>query len=146
MYKRILVPVDGSATSNNALREGIKLASEQHSQLRIVHVVDEAVLYSDVEGFMDITALRKALQESSKSLLTKAAETAKNSGVDAETAQLNTEGERIAATITDEAKRWSADLIVLGTHGRSGFDRLLMGSIAEGVARIAPTPVLLVRD
>ncbi len=146
MYKRILVPVDGSATSNNALREGIKLASEQHSQLRIVHVVDEAVLYSDVEGFIDITALRKALQESSKSLLTKAADTAKTGGVDAETAQLNTTGERIASTITDEAKRWAADLIVLGTHGRSGFDRLLMGSIAEGVARIAPTPVLLVRD
>ncbi|TCV81269.1 universal stress protein [Sulfurirhabdus autotrophica] len=146
MYKRILVPIDGSATSNNALREGIKLASEQHSQLRIVHVVDEAVLYSDVEGFMDITALRKALQESSKNLLTKAAETAKKGGVDAETAQLNTAGERIATTITEEAKRWSADLIVMGTHGRSGFDRLLMGSIAEGVARIAPAPVLLIRD
>lgn len=146
MYKRILIPIDGSTTSNQALREGIKLANEQQSQLRIIHVVDEAVLYSDVEGFIDITALRDALEESSKSMLNKAAGTAKKSGIEAETAQLKTAGERIATTITDEAKRWSADLIVLGTHGRSGFDRLLMGSIAEGVARIAPAPVLLVRD
>jgi nucleotide-binding universal stress UspA family protein len=54
-------------------------------------------------------------------------------------------GERIASVIEGEARRWQADLIVIGTHGRSGLSRLLLGSVAEGVVRVASVPVLLVR-
>ena len=54
-------------------------------------------------------------------------------------------GERIASILVAEATRWPADLIVIGTHGRSGFSRVLFGSVAEGVVRTAHTPVLLIR-
>lgn len=63
-----------------------------------------------------------------------------------ETALLETGGERIASVIYREAQRWQADLIVIGTHGRSGFSRLFLGSVAEGVVRMAMVPVLLVPD
>jgi nucleotide-binding universal stress UspA family protein len=62
-----------------------------------------------------------------------------------ETELLETEGKRVASVIDDDAKRWPADLIVIGTHGRSGISRLLLGSVAEGVVRGASVPVLLVR-
>ena len=67
------------------------------------------------------------------------------SGATVETALLEASGERIASVIEGEARHWQADLIVIGTHGRSGLSRLLLGSVAEGVARSAPVPVLLVR-
>ena len=62
-----------------------------------------------------------------------------------QTRLLEADGERIASVIVEEAKRWPADLIVIGTHGRSGFSRILFGSVAEGVVRTAHVPVLLVR-
>ena len=58
---------------------------------------------------------------------------------------LDSGGARIASVIVDEARRWPADLIVIGTHGRSGFSRVLFGSVAEGVVRTAHIPVLLIR-
>ena len=63
MYKRILVPVDGSTTSDLALQEAIKLAEALKSQLHIVHIVDETPLYTSAEGFVDIGALRDALPQ-----------------------------------------------------------------------------------
>ncbi len=58
---------------------------------------------------------------------------------------LEAHGERIASVIDNEASHWRADLIVIGTHGRSGMNRLLLGSVAEGVVRGTSVPVLLVR-
>jgi nucleotide-binding universal stress UspA family protein len=58
---------------------------------------------------------------------------------------LEADGESVAGVIIAEAQRWSADLIVIGTHGRTGFNRLLFGSVAEGVLRTSPVPILLIR-
>jgi nucleotide-binding universal stress UspA family protein len=58
---------------------------------------------------------------------------------------LEAQGERVANVIINEAKNSLADLIIIGTHGRSGFSRMLMGSIAEGVVRMAHIPILLIR-
>jgi nucleotide-binding universal stress UspA family protein len=63
----------------------------------------------------------------------------------AETALLDVPGERVASVIDGEALNWTADLIVISTHGRSGLSRLLLGSVAEDVVRGASVPVLLVR-
>lgn len=145
MYKQILIPVDGSHTSNHALQEAIKLAGIHQSRLRLVHVVDESIPYSDFEGFIDITILREALMKAGKATLENAQDTARKNGIEAESALLETVGGHIAELIIEEAKNWSADLIVIGTHGRRGLDRFFMGSVAEGVSRIAPIPVLLVR-
>jgi len=145
MYKRILAPVDGSNTSNLALDEAIRLAHNQNAELRLVHVIDEAMLNGDIEGFMNIATLRDALRQAGGNILKKGSDLAAQHGITAETALLETFGARIASVIVEKAKRCQADLIVVGTHGRRGFDRFFMGSVAEGVARIAPMPILLVR-
>lgn len=145
MYQRILVPVDGSATAERALREAIKLASG-NAKLRLVYVVEE-VYPLDAEGYalVDYAALQDAVRKTGERTLAQAAEAARRSGIAAETGLLEVPGERVAGVIDGEAMNWRADLIVIGTHGRSGLNRLLLGSVAEDVVRVASVPVLLVR-
>ena len=145
MYQRILVPIDGSDTAERALREAIKLADGK-AQLRLLHVVEE-VYPLDAEGyaFIDYAALRDVARSSGERLLAKAGEVASQAGAAVETSLLEAEGERVANVIDADARNWPADLIVIGSHGRSGFSRLLFGSVAEGVVRGASVPVLLVR-
>jgi len=145
IYQRILVPIDGSATSERALQEAIKLA-EGKAQLRVAYVLEEIFpLDTESYAFIDYAALQEAVRHTGERTLAQAAEKARQSGMTAETALLDAKGERIAGVIKDDALHWQADLIVIGTHGRSGLSRLLLGSVAEGVARDAPVPVLLVR-
>lgn len=145
IYQRILVPIDGSATAERALQEAIRLADGQ-SCLRLVYVLDE-VFPLDTEGyaFIDYSSLQEAVRLTGARALAQAAETARQSGTKVETALLETKGERVASVIESESRQWHADLIVIGTHGRSGLNRMLMGSVAEGVVRDASVPVLLIR-
>lgn len=145
MYQRILVPIDGSETSERALQEAIKLG-DSAAQFRLLYVVEE--IYSlGTEGyeFIDYDALQQAVRTSGERILAQAAEKMQRAGKRAEVALLETGGQRVANVIEGEARRWQADLIVIGTHGRSGLSRLLMGSVAEGVMRVASVPVLLIR-
>ncbi len=146
MYQRILVPVDGSNTSDSALREAIKLASDRKAELRIVHVIEDFFPVWDVE-LLNINEIRDALRQTGGRILAKAETVARAAGIKAETKLIEATppGARIASMIAAEAKAWPADLIVIGTHGRRGVDHLLMGSVAEGVVRISPVPVLLIR-
>lgn len=146
MYQRILVPVDGSNTSDSALREAIKLASDRKAELWIVHVIEDIVPMWDVE-VLNINDIREGLRQNGQRVLAKAEAMARDAGIKAETKLIDTSppGARIASMIAAEAKAWPADLIVIGTHGRRGVDHLLMGSVAEGVVRISPVPVLLIR-
>lgn len=145
MYKKILVAVDGSATSDLALDEAVRLTLDQKAQLRIVHALDQVALVLDtpyvLQEFLD--AARKAGED----ILERARARASEAGVEAETKLSGAEsfGERIAALVNNEALDWPADLIVIGTHGRRGFSNVLMGSVAMGVVRTATVPVLLVR-
>jgi nucleotide-binding universal stress UspA family protein len=145
MYKHILVAVDGSDTSNLALREAAALAREMQAKLRIVHVVEEVTLNIDAEFVMG--EYQEAMRKTGEEVLRKAEAAARESGIKAETKLLEIEtlGHRITDMIVEEAQSWPADLIVLGTHGRRGFNHLLMGSVAEGIVRISPKPVLLIR-
>lgn len=146
MYKRILVAVDGSDTSQLALQEALNLTKESGGQLRIVHVVDEVTfdLYQEV---VDPGEIQKAITKAGEAILSKAEIAVRAAGVKAETRLLEIEklGRRVPDMIAQEADAWPADLIVIGTHGRHGFNHLLMGSVAEGVVRIATKPVLLIR-
>ena len=145
MYKKILVAVDGSPTSDLALDEAVKLTLDQKAQLRSVHALDQVALVLDtpyvLQEFLD--AARKAGED----ILERARVRASEAGVEAETRLSGAEsfGERIAALVNNEALEWPADLIVIGTHGRRGFSNVLMGSVAMGVVRTANVPVLLVR-
>ena len=146
MYKRILVPVDGSSTSDFALREAIKFVIDQKAELRIIHVIEDVVAVWDVE-LLNINEIREALRQAGGKMLAKAEAVARDAGIKAETKLIEATppGARIASVIAAEAKAWPADMIVIGTHGRRGVDHLLMGSVAEGVVRISPVPVLLIR-
>jgi nucleotide-binding universal stress UspA family protein len=146
MYKHILVAVDGSDTSDLALQEAIKLAGEMESQMRIVHVVDFAAPNWDAE-FINVVEILEAMSKSGEAILNKASSVAREAGITAETRLVKIEslGQRITEAIAEEADKWPANLIVLGTHGRRGFSHLLLGSMAEGVIRVATKPVLLIR-
>jgi nucleotide-binding universal stress UspA family protein len=146
MYQRILAAVDGSSTSDRALQEALRLTKDQQATLHIVHVVDMVPLIWDVE-FMDIETIQRALRQAGRTIIDRARETAKSAGIeaDAQLAEIGAPGQHVAGRIVEAAKTWPADLLVIGTHGRRGLDHLLLGSIAEGVARLAPMPVLFVR-
>ena len=149
MYQRILIAIDGSDTSYLALDHAVQLAQYQRARLRIVHVVElfkYPLTMLDGPAF-DPTPLWDSLREEGRLALSVAAAKARSADVDSEIAML--EGDdpslRVATTIVKDAAGWDADLIVLGTHGRRGFDRILLGSVAETLVRMATAPVLLVR-
>lgn len=145
MYQRILVPVDGSETSDKALQEALKLMAGQPAELLLLHVVED-MQFLDAEGYVNYAELHELTLKMGKRMLSRAKEVARQAGITAETRWVEAGGERIANVVDAEAKGWSADLIVIGTHGRSGFSHLLFGSVAEGVVRGAAVPVLLVRS
>jgi nucleotide-binding universal stress UspA family protein len=146
MYRRILVPLDGSRTSQLGLAEAVRLAKTQGSSLRLVHVVDELVLMTAPDMSYDFADLIETLKEDGKKILEKGAAHARKHGLKVQTSLIESFGGRAAQCIIDEAKKFHASLIVLGTHGRRGMKRVVMGSDAEEVVRNSPAPVLLVRS
>jgi len=146
MYQRILVPSDGSPTSQRALEEALGLARQvgQGAQLELLHVV-EIILFPDSEIYFNYAELQKIMRSSGEKILAQAEKMVQQAGVAVQKRLLHADGERIANVIVEEARRWPADLIVIGTHGRSGFSRILFGSVAEGVVHTADVPVLLIR-
>ena len=146
MYKRILVAVDGSATALRGLDEAIKVAKSAGGQLLLVHVVSDIVVTADYVPSVYYERIIETLRESGAKVLEQAAQLARRAEVSCEQKLLETAGTRVADEIVKLAKQWPADLIVMGTHGRRGFQRLVMGSDAELVLRASTVPVLLVRD
>lgn len=146
MYRRILVPVDGSAPSTLGLAEAIKLATDSGASLRLVCVVNEVIM-TDPEYVptLPLELMIELLREAGNKILAQAAASARKQGIEAQTALLETVGGRVADLIVADAKQWRADLIVMGTHGRRGLHRLALGSDAEMVLRSSPVPVLFVR-
>lgn len=146
MIGKILVPVDGSPASLRGLAEAISLVKQVNGTLRIVHVVDE-LLMSDVPLGTDYyNKWVEEMRERGKKTLREAQAFARTRDIDAETALVETIGKRAADLIVEEARQWPADIIVMGTHGRRGINRLLMGSDAELTLRTSPVPVMLVRE
>lgn len=141
-YKRILVAVDGSPTSNKALAAALALARESSGRVRMLHSLDELAY---VTGFEYSGNLIEIARESAEKVLADAAEMAKAAGVEADTKLIDFPGVRLGETVAQEAKAFEADLVVVGTHGRRGFSRALLGSGAESIIRLAPAPVLVIR-
>ncbi|MCB6184380.1 universal stress protein [Leeia sp. TBRC 13508] len=145
MYQRIFVPVDESKTSNVALQEAIRFAQDQHAIIRLVHVVDLAQFFWGGAEFIDTSELQQNLITAGQKVLAEAEEKVKAAAITVDSQLHQTYGERIARVISDDAKAWNADIVVMGTHGKRGFDHLLLGSVAEGVMRMATTPLLMIR-
>jgi nucleotide-binding universal stress UspA family protein len=144
MYKQILVPIDGSDTSNLALKHAIALAQDQHSKLRLFHVVDLTPAYSSVNA-PHVVERQSALQAEGQKLIDDSSEPALAAGIQYTSKCITSFDKRIYELIDEEAKSWPADLIVIGTHGRRGLSRLFLGSVAEALARISNKPLLLIR-
>ncbi len=145
IYKRILVPVDGSPTSIAGLKEAVKLAKNLHAKLCLLHVVDETIVFNAPEGGINLEPILDEMKRGGKRLLRKAEKLASAQGVKPDSELRESAGARVADVIVERAKRLRSNLIVMGTHGRRGVNRMLMGSDAELVVRNAPAPVLLVR-
>jgi nucleotide-binding universal stress UspA family protein len=146
MYARILVAVDGSPGSARAVAHAIALSKAFGAALRVLHVIDMGWLALGPELAVDTQRLVAARRAEGERTVAAALETARAAGASVETSLVETgaPGQRVASQIVLEAQAWPADLLVLGTHGRSGAERFLLGSVAEGVARRASVPVLLV--
>lgn len=153
MYHRILVPVDGSDDSTRALMQALALAklaaagtvgtagtvaasagqaptAAQSPALRLLHVLDDALDQSE-------------LVAQGNAALAAATGCARQAGIAAESAMLPAAGRSLAAVILADAKDFAADLVVIGTHGRKGLRRAILGSVAEEVIRDSRIPVLL---
>ena len=126
MYKRVLVPVDGSEITDRALDEAITLTKGHPVELKIVFIGGD--------------------DENSREVIELAMTRAVNAGLRPESGLLGKfETEEIADVILQEAKEWAADVIVMGTHGRRGVAHMILGSVTEGVIRASPVPVLVIR-
>jgi len=140
MYQRILVPVDGSGTSARGLEEAIKIGKLCGARLKLLHVVEQLIyapgLHADVAPLM---------REEGERVLARARAQVEAAGLAVETKLFETQSIRLAELVRNEARAWQAELVVIGTHGRRGMSRLLLGSDAEQVLRLSDTPVLLVR-
>jgi nucleotide-binding universal stress UspA family protein len=149
MYQRILVPIDGSEPSRLAVQEAIKLAKDGGAQIHLFHVVDEYLVGPTFDASYMTSAIYAdaiaAFQAQGRRILDEGAKVLREAGIEPQCTFIETIGRRPADFIIEAARDWPADLIVMGTHGRRGLRRLVLGSDAEWVLRSATVPVLLVR-
>ena len=146
MYEKILVPVDGSPTSSRGLQEAILLAKLAGARIKLLHVVDEISFMSSVEAAMALTAeMVQLLKEGGEQVLQEASTQVRAAALEVETELVESYTGRVSDLVIEKAREWGAQLIVLGTHGRRGVGRMLLGSDAEQILRQSPVPVLLVR-
>jgi nucleotide-binding universal stress UspA family protein len=146
MYKHILCPIDGSPTSACGMTHAIALAKDQNAQLHFLYVVDNYFPVVDATGDVNYIEISEKLREHGKTILAQAKETATLAGVSVNSKLVESTGGQIYKSILNVVKKCHADLIVMGTHGLRGIERLVMGSDAETIARTSPVPVLLVRS
>lgn len=142
MFKRILVAVDGSPTSAKAIRTAVGLAQATRAHLRFVHVCGEPV--QDPGPRLGIDLPRDDPADPEK-VVADALAISRRAGLQADGKLHDWPGAGLGEAMAAEARVWQADVVVVGTHGRHGIARVLLGSGAEQVIRLAPVPVLAVR-
>ena len=144
MYKRILVAVDGSNTSRRAFEAALDLAKSNGAVLRPFYVVENTPLYYESPGY-DPSILRNSLIEEGTELRAEFDRAMAEQGVkgDAAVSEASSLAD-VSQMVLQAAAEFGADLLVMGTHGRRGFQRLILGSVAERCVRQASLPVLLI--
>lgn len=150
MYERILVAVDGSTPSQRALDEAVKLVGLTQGKIHLVSVVPPMLDPSAAgayAGFVPVDT-QAVLEKDADDILHAALAPLQAKGVAADIKRLDLDvgAQTIAEAILAEATAWKADVVVLGTHGRRGVTRLLLGSVAEALLRISTLPLLLVKS
>jgi nucleotide-binding universal stress UspA family protein len=145
MYKHIMVATDGSDIANAALKHAIDLAKEIGAKLSAVTVTEpfEMIAFAEQAAVISPTDYKNSTTEYAKKILGAAESTAKAAGIDCAT--IHAEHRYPYQGIIDAAKINNADLIVIGSHGRSGIEGLLLGSQAVKVLTHTKIPALVVR-
>ncbi len=141
-FQRIFVPIDGSHTATKALVAALELAREQGGRVRVMHAMDELALIS---GFEYSGELLTAARTQARKVLDDALAIVQSAGLEGDARLVDTPGLRLGEAVAQESSAWQADLVVIGTHGRRGLSRVLLGSGAESVLRMATLPVLVIR-
>lgn len=139
-FRRILLAVDDSPIAAHAADVGAELAKAMGAQLGFVHVVDPAQSVIPESGIPAAEFLARAKEDGARLL----ADFRARAALDPPALEFVAVG-KPAAEIAKTAKEWPADVIVIGSHGRHGVQRALLGSVAEAVMRHAPCSVLVVR-
>lgn len=142
MYNRILMPTDGSACSDTAIRDGLGLAQQLGGEVVFLHAMKDpnrTVYAADIIHYPELYA---AMKDAGLEALERVRNWAREAGIPAKTVLV--ESKRPAAAIHEAAR--DVDLIVMGTHGRTGFHRLAFGSVAEEVLRSSSKPCLMIRS
>ena len=142
--KRILVPIDGSNFSVRAAKYAIEVATLQKAQIFCIHVIASLPYGYGVAGF----AINEYFEDAEKHAqfwFNNVTEMAKKKDINNVRTDIFTDAESITGAIIDYASDKSIDLVIIGTKGRTGLKRLLLGSVAQGVVQHAHCPVLLVR-
>jgi nucleotide-binding universal stress UspA family protein len=145
MYQRILVPLDSSSTAQRGFEEALRLARLCDASLVLLHVVEIFPMVADVASAAVWDQAITAQRENAQRMLERAHEAARSAGIAAETRLEDAAAARVCDVIVDQARDRRCDLIVMGTHGRRGIQRVFIGSDAERVLRMSTVPVLLVR-
>jgi nucleotide-binding universal stress UspA family protein len=143
--KKILIPIDGSECSLNAARYAVKLAKDENAQVFCIHVIESVPYYGYVGSQPAIERYYEDLEEKVQSWFGKVRNMAKNEGISEIKTKTFSNVKSITGSIIDYAANNNMDLIVIGTRGRTGLKRFLIGSVANGVVQHAHCAVLLVR-
>lgn len=139
MYERILVPTDGSEATERAIRNAVDVASQYDATVHALYVVDTSV-YASIETGADLVV--ESLEEEGRAAVDTVVDRARAAGVETESAVVTGSTHQ---SILDYADEQAIDLIVMGTHGRTGINRYLLGSVTEKVVRSSDVPVMTVR-
>ena len=138
-YERVLVPTDGSETADDALEMGVDIATLHDAGLHVLSVVDVTSLGVDVYSEVQVDTL----EDQAATVIEEATAYARNQSV-ASVEGVIEHGSAVHRAIRSYVDEHDVDLVVMGTHGRSGLDRYLLGSVAEKIVRTAAVPVLTV--
>lgn len=151
MFERILVCVDGSHTSNRALVIATQMARDSggRARLRLLHILDAPLAVSHggtfTQDLSDLQETFELVRDGGNALLENALQIVHAAGLEADNELVERYVGGLGSLVASAALRWTADLIVVGTHGRHGVGRVLLGSGSEEIVRKAPVPVLVVR-
>ena len=144
MFKSILVPLDGSEPSQDGLQQAIDIARGDKATLHLLHVIDSFPVMFELSSQTSFETMKQQLRSWSEGMLETARRKAAEQGVNAQVIVRELVTGRVSDTIVDVARDAACDLVVMGTHGRRGLRRMMLGSDAESVVRTCRIPVLLV--
>jgi nucleotide-binding universal stress UspA family protein len=142
---KILLAIDDSKFSQAAIKAVMTQARPKETEVRVLHVIEPLPLYPDGQAWgygSEASQILEGQREEAEGLVARASQALRDAGFSVTTA---IEQGNPKVVIIDSATQWSPDLIIVGSHGRKGLDRFLMGSVSEAVARHARCSVQIVR-